>query len=103
MALQIRFENDNEWIVFLSGDLDINSSPELKAKVLEKYESDPKNITFNFSELNYLDSTGLGALISIYNNLKENHHRIRIRNLKKNVKKLFQITQLNQEFLLEEE
>lgn len=85
----------------LKGDLDINSSPLFKTQLLEAYQRKQDNIVLDFTDLDYLDSTGLGALISVYKNTKLAGHRITIRHPKKNVEKLFYITELDQEFDLE--
>lgn len=104
MAFQIvQKEGTEEQLVFaLSGDLDINSSPELKKTALDKYHEEPKDVVFDLTELDYLDSTGLGALISVYNNAKEDEKCIHIANAKPNIKKLFVITELDQVFVMEE-
>ena len=103
MVLKIDYVHDQEeLIVSPKGDLDINSSPELKTSVLDEYRDDPKNLVFDLEELEYLDSTGLGAFISIYKNLKENDHSLTIRNARSNIKKLFTITELDSLFTMED-
>lgn len=103
MAFDIRTESNEYLKIFLEGDLDINSSPVLKVKSLEAYKADPKDIIFDFTLLKYLDSTGLGALISVYRNVNPKGHSIRIRNAKKHIRKLFHITELDRDFILEGE
>lgn len=102
MEFQVQIEEDQDLKIFLEGDLDINSSPTLKVRVLEAYEAHPANLFFDFSKLNYLDSTGLGALISIYRNVTPNGHTITIAKTKPHIKKLFLITELDQDFQLED-
>lgn len=103
MAFNISVFASEEQLCFaLSGDLDINTSPELKATVLEEYHKHPKHLVFDLENLDYLDSTGLGAFISIYKNTKVNDHLIRITHPKANVKKLFTITELDRVFALED-
>lgn len=104
MALQIHIEPREKVLYFsLVGDLDISSSPELKAKALEEYEKNPSPMIFDLSALDYLDSTGLGTFISLYNNAKGEGHSISIRNARPNVKKLFTITELDQVFQMDAE
>ena len=94
-------KNEDLLIVDLSGDLDINSNKEFKEKV-NSIEG-IKKIIINCDELSYVDSTGLGAFISIYKKLKENgQDSITIRGLKSHIKKIFLITELDKVFTIEE-
>ncbi len=87
--------------VVLKGDLDINSSPKMKTTVLDAYEEIGGDIIFSLEQLEYLDSTGLGAFISIYKHTKEKSHTICIQGAKANIKKLFTITELDRVFSVE--
>jgi len=103
MAFNISVSASETKLCFaLSGDLDINTSPELKATVLEEYHLHPNPLVFDLKDLDYLDSTGLGAFISIYKNTKVHDHLITIAHPKANVKKLFTITELDRVFTLED-
>ncbi len=103
MTLKIDYVHDQEdLIVAPKGDLDINSSPELKTGVLGEYRENPKNLVFDLEDLEYLDSTGLGAFISIYKNVKENDHTLTIKNARSSIRKLFTITELDTLFTVED-
>lgn len=103
MAFQIATERNGDTInVYLHGDLDINSSPVMKTSVLEALESGPCDILFDLEDLQYMDSTGLGALISIYKAAQENDNVVSVRGARPNVKKLFKITELYQLFNMED-
>lgn len=103
MSFHMKLEQTEEKIlVILEGDLDINSSPELKETVIRAFAKSPKEIVFDFSQLDYLDSTGLGALMAIFKVAKKEGYTLRIRNAKKNVRKLFTITELDKEFIMED-
>lgn len=102
MSLEVILNKENENLfVDLIGDLDINSNKELKEKV--NAVEDVKKIIINCEELSYIDSTGLGAFISIYKNLKEKgQENIIIKGLKSHIKKIFLITDLDKVFTIEE-
>lgn len=103
MAFQINIKDKGDYLmIYLSGDLDINSSPRLRSEVQEVYSKEAKDIIFDFTDLDYLDSTGLGALMSLYKNTNMDDKYIKIINAKANIKKLFFITDLNEEFHLED-
>lgn len=101
MALDIIFEEDDKLVVKLKGDLDIYSSTNFSDKLLEKYNENNKDIIVDLTDLDYIDSTGLGAFISLYKNI-EKEHNFKIINPKKSVKKIFVITELDKIFKLED-
>lgn len=58
-------ENDLFSLVSLAGDLDLGSSYKLKDEINSLSSKDVKNIIIDFKELNYIDSSGIGALLRI--------------------------------------
>ena len=100
MELKVDLKKDGELLfVDLQGDLDINSNKEFKEKV--NSVQGIKNITVNCENLSYIDSTGLGAFISIYKNIKEKGEKLVITGLKPHIKKIFLITDLDKVFKIE--
>jgi|SRR5699024_4963927 len=85
----------------LSGELDISHTSKFKKKVIDIYDSDPKDMEMDLKGLEYLDSTGLGAFIYLLKHAQENGHKITLKNVKPNIKKLFTITKLDELFVFE--
>ena len=83
------------------GEIDIYTSPEFKDKVTEIIENEKASIVINGEKLDYMDSTGLGVLMSLLKKTKEENLVIKIKNLKPNIYKLFDITGLNNVFNIE--
>lgn len=101
MELKVDLRKEEETLfVDLQGDLDINSNKELKEKV--NCVEGVKKIIINCENLSYVDSTGLGAFISIYKHIKEKGEGLVIRGLKPHIKKIFLITDLDKVFEIEE-
>lgn len=98
MAFQIEYENKDEIIIYPKGELDVFTTPELKKEVLDIYNKDKKDIIIDGKELEYVDSTGLGALMYILNEIKKENHEISVQNMKPSIKKLFTITKLDEVF-----
>ena len=100
MELKVDLKKDGELLfVDLQGDLDINSNKEFKEKV--NSVQGIKKIIVNCENLSYIDSTGLGASISIYKNIKEKGEKLVITGLKPHIKKIFLITDLDKVFEIE--
>lgn len=101
MKLKIEIsKNDSEILVDLQGDLDINTNEEFKNTIIPNIVEN-KNIIFNCENLEYIDSVGLGAFISVYKKLKEQDSTLIIRGLKSHIKKIFVITDLDKVFKIE--
>ncbi|MGO1580509.1 MAG: STAS domain-containing protein [Peptoniphilaceae bacterium] len=94
----IEYKNDEELIIYPQGELDVYTTPNFKKEVIKLYEKDKKNILIDGEKLEYVDSTGLGALIFILNIISENENKISLRNIKPSIKKLFTITKLDNTF-----
>lgn len=95
----VKTENKGGLMVcHVSGEIDINTSPEIKKafdKLISKKE--PK-IIVNFSKVTYVDSSGLATLVEILKNMRSYGGKIRLTNLSPKVKSLFEITKLDKLF-----
>ena len=103
MSLDINkiFNNDSEmWDVSISGDVDITSSLDLKENLNSILDKENKSIRINCENLSYIDSTGLGVLISILKRVKSSGNDIEILDAKPNISKLFKITGLDKIFIV---
>lgn len=96
-----KIENcENYQKISLTGDLDVYSEEEFKKFIDEKIDAN-KDIVFDLEKLDYLDSTGLGMFMTIYNMQKSKDKKVKIINSKENIKKLFKITDLFDLFAME--
>lgn len=103
LNIDIEFNDDkNKWVVVLEGEVDIYTSPKLKAALIEALEDKNSDILIDFLKVEYVDSTGLGALISILKKVKENDNMVYVENVKPNIRKLFDITNLDKVFEIKE-
>lgn len=103
LDIKIDFNEDKEiWVVVPEGEIDIYTSPEFKEKLLEALKYKKIDILLNCEKVDYIDSTGLGVLISILKKVKENNNKIYIENVKPNIRKLFDITDLDKVFVIKE-
>ena len=89
---------NDDILAILKGELDAYHSIEFKEKVIESIKGDEKKILLDMNDLNYIDSAGLGALVSLLKRASENAKELRLFGLKGNVKKVFELTRLNRVF-----
>ena len=69
-----------------------------RMKINKLIEEGHTNFIFNFSQCDFIDSTGLGALVSIYKKCAEKDGSIKLKSLKSEVEKLFKLTRLDKVF-----
>lgn len=96
-------DNGRQMDVRISGDLDATSSRNLKRKLEEQIEQyKPQSVVIDCVGLTYIDSTGLGVLVSAMKKVKEHGGIIRITHLKPYLQKIFRVTGLTGIFEIEE-
>jgi anti-sigma B factor antagonist len=92
-------EEEGVLTIALNGEVDIYTVDLLKEKLEAVKEVDDRSIVFDLEKLDYIDSTGLGALIGVKG--KNPQASIKVTNMKSNVSRLFEITGLNKIFVTE--
>ena len=98
MTLSIKANNNKEsgvWEFKLIGEVDISNARQFKNQLEVALAETKQNVTVDLSELNYMDSTGLGVIIGTYGSIKKDGFGIKILNPKENVKKLLNISGLD--------
>lgn len=96
------YQNDGgRCVVKVKGEIDIYTAAEFKKQINAAIEEVTGDLHIDCSELQYMDSTGLGVLIGALKRMKEQGRNIYLENLRPNVRKLFAITGLDKIFILE--
>lgn len=93
-------DQGDHYLIELIGDLDIYNNKKFKEKLADIYEELDKDLVVDCSRLEYIDSTGLGSFISLLKLTRDEEKEITVKNLKKNIKKVFKITDLDKLFNL---
>lgn len=93
-------DQGDHYLIELIGDLDIYNNKKFKEKLADIYEELDKDLVVDCSHLEYIDSTGLGSFISLLKLTRDEEKEITVKNLKKNIKKVFKITDLDKLFNL---
>lgn len=104
MEIVCREEEANDvLIVDVTGDLDARSAGDLKLTLNEKIEGGKVWILVNLSEVPYMDSAGLGVLVSGLKNTNRQNGDLRICGLQPDVRNIFELTRLNKVFQIFED
>lgn len=93
--------NMNRWDVKISGEVDIFSCEEFKSTLLELIAEKKIDLQLDCKELVYIDSTTLGALVSIMKEAETYNGKVSLINVRPNIIRLFKITNLDKVFSIE--
>jgi anti-sigma B factor antagonist len=97
MEIQMQ-DQDNLAVLSLSGRLDLASGAMLKEQVKRLIEKNTNQIHLNLSEVEFINSSGLGALVSVMKEVRLQKGRLTLSNLASYVQEIFEITQLSHIF-----
>ncbi|MFC4401652.1 STAS domain-containing protein [Gracilibacillus xinjiangensis] len=81
--------------VLLQGDLDIEGTEVITDSLLPQLLKS-QVVNLNFSEVPFVDSSGMGLLISLIDTLKENNIEVTISNIGKDVNEVFDLLQIKE-------
>lgn len=95
MALKVKVVVKNNCIIAeVSGEMDEHTTADLKLRMydlLKNYRV--TNVLFDFDKLEFIDSTGIGVLLSVYNRIKYNG-KIYLTRVNRNIEKVVLLTGL---------
>ena len=80
-------------IVALTGDVDLETSPRVRGALLDCVGA-KRSVLVDMSGVSYIDSSGLGELVSSYTTAANQGGKVKLLNLQKKVQDLLQITKL---------
>ena len=82
-------------VVDVEGQLIVGNRQELKQKVLERLERGDRKFIIDFSNTGYIDSSGLGVLVSLSKKIREQGGELRLASLNGDLRTLFELTKLD--------
>lgn len=85
--------SSEETLIRCTGRITSTSSGSLQTTV-RGLIPEAKRVVLDLTDVNYMDSSGLGALVSVYLSAKRQHCELRLINLNQRLKELFRITKL---------
>jgi len=78
--------------------LDAHNSEDLKAEVNKVFAADSKNIIVDLKDVRFIDSSGLGVLVSGFKNASTRQGSLKLCGLQTQVKSMFELTRLHRVF-----
>ena len=88
-------KQDGVVIMEIEGQLIVGNRQELKQKMLDELEKGGRKFLIDFAKTGYIDSSGLGVLVSLSKKIREQGGELRLANLNDDLKTLFELTKLD--------
>ncbi|MFI5279856.1 MAG: STAS domain-containing protein [Gemmatimonadales bacterium] len=87
-------------VVAVSGQLVVGNRQEFKESVLTALEGGERKFLVDFSETGYIDSSGLGVLVSLSKKIRDEGGDLRLAGLNEDLRTLFELTKLDTLFAI---
>ena len=95
----IKEKTKGSTVIFVKDErIDAHNSAELKEFILHLIEQDEINIIVQLEQVRFVDSSGLGALLSGFKHAEAKSGKLSLSNLQNQVLSMFELTRLNRVF-----
>jgi len=88
-------------VIAVEGQLIAGNRQQLREAVASELERGARAFVIDFAETGYVDSAGLGALVSLSKKIREASGSLRLTNLNEDLRTLFELTRLDTLFSLD--
>jgi len=101
--MSFTLKKSGDVVVFdVEGQLIVGNRQELKQKVLDELEKGERKFLIDFAQTGYIDSSGLGVLVSLSKKIREHGGELRLADLNDDLQTLFELTKLDTLFQISE-
>ncbi len=100
MAFTASKDASGVYLIRVEGQLIVGNRQELKTGVSEALDHGERRFVIDFSRTGYIDSSGLGALVSISKKVREQGGELRLSGLNEDLRSLFELTKLDTLFAI---
>ena len=91
-------EREVETVLSASGELDVNTAPELREHLSRLINGGARQITVDLAEVSFVDSTALSVLVSALKRLRQADGDLALASPNPSVRRVFEITGLTRLF-----
>ena len=99
MAFNVR-KQSGVLVIDVDGQLIVGNRQDLKQRVLDALEAGDRKFLIDFTRTGYIDSSGLGVLVSLSKKIRDEGGDLRLAGLNEDLKTLFELTKLDTLFAI---
>jgi anti-sigma B factor antagonist len=100
MGFSAAKDESGTYLIRVEGQLIVGNRQELKAAVQAALDQGERRFIIDFSRTGYIDSSGLGALVSISKKVREQGGELKLSGLNEDLRSLFELTKLDTLFAI---
>ena len=100
MKIQVLSQPPGIEVVRLAGDLDFNTSPDIRRQFEKITAKKEPRVLVNLQKVEYIDSSGLATFIELFQKIKRSGGKLVLFNLNQAVRSVFEIAKLDSLFPL---
>ncbi len=98
---EVAVEDHDGWRVLrLAGEVDVATAPRLRDRLVQLVTEGPPQVVVDLSGVTFIDSMGLGALVSGLKRARAHDGDLRLAGASDHVAKVLSITRLDQAFVV---
>ena len=90
---------DDDTLIEVGGQLIVGNRQLLKEQVLDQLERGDRKFRLDFSTTDYVDSSGLGVLVTLSKKIREQGGQLSLVGLSEDLRTLFELTKLDTLFI----
>ena len=90
---------DDVTLIEVGGQLIVGNRQLLKERVLDQLERGDRKFILDFSKTDYIDSSGLGVLVTLSKKIREQGGQLSLVSLSEDLRTLFELTKLDTLFI----
>ena len=90
---------DDVTLIEIGGQLIVGNRQLLKEQVLDQLERGDRKFIVDFSKTDYIDSSGLGVLVTLSKKIREQGGQLSLVSLSEDLRTLFELTKLDTLFI----
>ena len=81
-------------VIDLGGEIDVYNAGQLKTALSDLIAEKKFRILLNMKRVSYMDSTGIGVLVTMLNPLKQSNGELKLAHTSDSIQKVFRLTKL---------
>jgi anti-sigma B factor antagonist len=89
------FEGEDQVTLSVIGEVEVYSLPDF-SQIAEKQIGSRRQVVIDMEDLEYIDSSGLGFIVTYHERLSQKGQQLSLINLRPHVMRVFKITRLDQ-------
>ncbi len=93
-------EMEDAVVVRIIGDIDAYHSPKLKENLEDHIRGDCPTLLLDLSMVPYIDSAGLGTLVSVLRETRNYKKTLKLVGMRQNIRRIFEMTRLDKIFTI---